>query len=186
MVFEKMEKRKKTEGKRKYRHDFCNNCGKFRRVFAKGLCNTCYVKLRKGRFDTCVKCGKYKMHYAKGLCMSCYGNKIAKKRYEKDPEYRKKMAEYHKINYEKNKEKIKAYMREYSKKHPRKVISRNRRGLICSTCNSLIKTSGQGSRGKRKLKCPTCRVYECANVLDKCLYDRYTDRVVEVIKRSSC
>jgi len=51
----------------------CINCKLEKKHHAKGLCCSCYKKLKwKPNKKICICCGKIRIHHAKGLCANCY------------------------------------------------------------------------------------------------------------------
>ncbi len=49
----------------------CTRCGKERQLYAKEMCQPCYIAEGKEKI-ICSRCGKERTKYAKGFCASCY------------------------------------------------------------------------------------------------------------------
>lgn len=117
----------------------CNDCGRERKILAKGLCNGCYDKQLKKRLPTihCATCGESTANFGRGMCARCYSNW----RYHNNP---KKWAEQQSASAKKNPEREKAaehkrYLKRkasgetqmrshlYYQRHPDKVSEANRK-----------------------------------------------------------
>ena len=48
----------------------CDECGRRRQIYARGVCSSCYHKIR-GAIGVCAHCGERRKIYAKGECKRC-------------------------------------------------------------------------------------------------------------------
>lgn len=145
----------------------------------------------------CAKCKKEKLNYAKGHCNSCYNNQykkspewkkkhtaVMREKYQNDPDYRRRVLDYHKKYYQipKNKERIRASQKIYYETHPYiyNKIERKKHGYLCE-CGQIDK-GVCGGRKKIKHpyssanKCPNCGKY---NKRTKVIFDRFTGEILQ-------
>lgn len=78
----------------------CKRCNRSRKIYAKGVCKSCYNTLHPSKkMVICKMCNELKIHNGNGLCKSCY-NKIRSQIPELKIIIKKQHADWRKNNHE--------------------------------------------------------------------------------------